>query len=1008
MKLKSTYFKGLGALAMIAGMATTANALTLDVPQHGNWQWHEIFLENGPRYIFQVNEEEYWNEETDQWEYKVSDEAFLWRVEGGGEYYNLELPSQIIITPYSDPTPKTVTVTSLGFPYDHSEIWDCQNMVVTIPKTYTQINDIRYDTFSGITLESATPPELVNCGSNIVFRVSDEAYNTYLDYVAKDLNGWGNEQVRSLNPEWITVNTKSNNLEDTLLANSKVNGNLENIVNLKITGEINGRDMNIFTDMRFLENLDLSGVTVVSSEREDQYIRGLSNLRYLESVVLPTSITTIENDAFNSCPSLKSINLGNVTRINAGAFAHCRSLETVDLRNVTRIDSYSFENCYALDNLNLANIQYLGYYAFVNNRSLRNITLSDSLISLDGYVFADCYNLENLKLPKNAYLGHRCFSNTKIKEISYYHRNNVQGDTFAGMPYLTDVYCYDPIPTQSWFELSGTTNLYVPAFAIDAFSDNSYYEKYRHIYELDDVVDYLDVPVGFEINSTKGLADGFDLNIAREGYFVNNSGNDLSIGNFTQVTRFAASTNYGFQDSRMNSSYFLSDSKTTAKNVEVSVALVNSRYWRSDSWNFISFPYDVNLSDIVTPDETQWVVREYDGAARASNPEGESKWVNASGTLKGGKGYILHFSAENYEENIWHNGYDYYFNYFKFPAANETRNNLFNYEDVTVNLNYYNSAFDHNKSWNLIGNPYDTYYDIEGIEYSNASGVSRVPITVWRCINGSYTYEAFSADDDYVLRPFEAFFVQGIDQDNLKLKFNKDGRVTSDIETRTLTRASDPVEGTSRSIFNLHLTNDKSSDRTRLVINENASVAYEISCDASKFLSSDDQAAQIYMIENKEMLAINERPFGNGAYKLGFRVPEEGIYTISLDTRNAAGFKVSLFDMETGKEIDLNAGEYSFSAKTSDDDRFMLKLSKVGSSDEGSDSDMAGVTGVDNASASISIEGQNLTVSAQGSIEVYTIDGKVGASGINTLNVTLPQGMYIIKTAEESVKAVIR
>ena len=993
MKLKSTFLKGFVALGLVVIGTTNAQALTLELTHNPDgWSWHEIYLDNGPRYIFTVEEKEYWNDETQNWEYEVADYAYLWRIEGNGHAYNVELPSYVTVSLFHDES-KTVTVpvSYLGYPNGWLENYDCHNMSITVPDTYTQISGISSDSFAKVKLLSSNPPRLENCANNVTFIVPDNAYNTYMDYQKNGYDGWLYQHIRPTTITLITIDNTAGNLLNALESDRNTYGNLSNVFSLKIKGTINGRDMNVFSLLTNLENLDLSEATVVTDEREDQYLRGCNHLKYLESVVLPAYITTIESEAFYNCISLKSINLENITKMGNYAFQGCMSLTSVDISKLTEIPHCAFNDAYTLSSVKLAD----------------NVTLIDS------YAFSYT-SFTNFNLPVNARLGYGILRGTPIKELSYYKNTNIEGGTFNEMPNLEALYCYDPIPYRGNFELSNNnTILYVPAFALDTYLNNPNYFNVLRVQEMDKDLDNLSIYDGnLILETTKGLASIFNMEIGKDASFVNETGEALNINKFVQYARYGASTNYDQSESNNNlkSTYFISNNKAEAKSVELNLALMNSNYWSgSNAWNFISFPFNINIKDIVTPENALWTIREYNGAERAANPyDGNSKWINkTTGTLEAGKGYIIHFTVDYVDENKWGNGYDYGLNYFKFPAVQDSKmNNLFAYQDVKLPLNFYDSEFEHNKSWNLVGNPYDSYYDLNGIQYSNKSGVSRVPITVWRRVNGSYTYEAFSADDEFTLLPFEAFFVQAIDDKNLNMLFSADGRITSEISTRALTRAADPVEGTQRSIFNIYISNANSSDRTRLVINNDASVAYEISCDASKFLAPEAETAQIYMLENNEKLAINERPFGEGVYNMGVRIGNEGIYTITCDSRNGDNYEVILIDTFTGKETSLTKSSYSFNAQKGSDSRFLIKL--IGSTNGGSNGETTGIDEVNNNEPIISIKGQTLSVSSQGAIEVYTIDGKIAASGVNSLNVTLPQGMYIIKTAEESLKAVIR
>ena len=199
---------------------------------------------------------------------------------------------------------------------------------------------------------------------------------------------------------------------------------------------------------------------------------------------------------------------------------------------------------------------------------------------------------------------------------------------------------------------------------------------------------------------------------------------------------------------------------TLVNNAEMLAVTVNTDLWlRSSVWNFLSFPYDVKVSDIKDlVGDLQWVIRKYDGQKRA-DADMDNTWVNLTDddVLEANQGYIWQVAPR-----------DGMYGGFAVSAINNAKkNNIFANDDVEIVLNEYQSEFAHNRSWNLIGNPYPSYYDTRAMQFS-------APITVWNQYSSSY--EAYSpVDDSYILTPNEAFFVQRpVDQESIV--FSKEGR----------------------------------------------------------------------------------------------------------------------------------------------------------------------------------------------------------------------------------------
>jgi hypothetical protein len=88
---------------------------------------------------------------------------------------------------------------------------------------------------------------------------------------------------------------------------------------------------------------------------------------YVQSVIIPNSVVTIEDFAFNQCTELKTVKFSNyITTIGNGAFQDCESLTSIAIPNsVTSIGYNSFFSCGSLDTLIIGNsVSSIGQKAF--------------------------------------------------------------------------------------------------------------------------------------------------------------------------------------------------------------------------------------------------------------------------------------------------------------------------------------------------------------------------------------------------------------------------------------------------------------------------------------------------------------------------------------------------------------------------------------------------------------------------------------------------------------------
>ena len=331
----------------------------------------------------------------------------------------------------------------------------------------------------------------------------------------------------------------------------------------------------------------------------------------------------------------------------------------------------------------------------------------------------------------------------------------------------------------------------------------------------------------------------------------------------------------------------------------------------SETWYFITPLHDVDLTKVTVSKGASYVFRYYDGSSRATNGTGNS-WRNVdNGKLTAGQGYIFRCNANAV---------------VSFPAEASVHAQVFNTDDVIIALNAFEAAASANKSWNFVGNPYPCYYDIYYMDFT-------APITVW---TGS-TYKAYSiVDDNFVLRPMQSFFVQKPDAvDNIV--FHKEGRqlTTSINHDAALARAFRiPAKATtavSRRFFNLQMIGDEMEDETRLVINDNASLGYEIERDASKFMSFEPNVPQIFTLDGEgNGYAINERPLDDGTVKLAYYAGQSGYYTL---TATRSDGDIYLHDGLLNKTVNLMEQDYTFHSDATvgtNNVRFTLSLNISG------------------------------------------------------------------------------
>lgn len=142
------------------------------------------------------------------------------------------------------------------------------------------------------------------------------------------------------------------------------------------------------------------------------------NCTALKQITLPKSMTFIEGGAFQNCSALTSILVPqNVTYLGASAFSGCTSLTSATLpQTITRISSGLFENCSSLTTVQASSaLTSIGSRAFAETSALSSFTFPQTLTAVGAESFTGS-GIVTANLPQSVtYLGAGAFADcTKL------------------------------------------------------------------------------------------------------------------------------------------------------------------------------------------------------------------------------------------------------------------------------------------------------------------------------------------------------------------------------------------------------------------------------------------------------------------------------------------------------------------------------------------------------------------------------------------------------------------
>lgn len=827
-------------------------------------------------------------------------------------------------------------------------------------------------------------------GEEVLKQVNSLADVNHLT-VSGTINATDIESVKNSSPNLITLDLSAVNMKDIPNDFLRDKSSLLSIV-LPNNTEVIG-------SYAFYNCKRLKEITLPESLKE------VSNYAFYNtafgSVVLPEGLTKIASNAFDDCYYLESVNIPTeITRIENNTFSDCRSLQSIVLpEKVTHIGSYAFDGCSALASVTFPNnISGINEYAFRNCSSLAALDLPQELTMIGANAFSGCSALTSLEIPSKVIIinssAFRDCDNLKTVNVdgsirsiqgeAFYSCENLESVTLSGTLLqcgssvfgacgkLQSVTCqalFPPTVSNNNIAPNDACVLYVPEWTIDKYKLATGWSGFKNLQPITgiyptQITAYKEESLSIPDN---GLPQDYLPNMTIA--YDESDRYNIYVGKLTvrgeMPLTLATFEMQQTRDTRTMTS-LINNGNLSANKIVTNITM------SANTWHYLTFPYDVKVSDIIS-EGGDWIICYYDGEARAQADFGNTwKTVPYDSILHVGEGYIWHST----------NGK------FTVPSVdNDNRNLIFAKDTRYIQLDEHAASNTANYGWNLIGNPFPCYYDTRFMEFTS-------PITVR---NGN-SYAAYSPiDDSYILMPNEAFFVQ-CSADNNVVGFTLVGRQTNNT-VRELTAAPSVSRSASniRSVLNLYLENNSFVDHTRLVVNENASMEYEITRDASKFMSDDNTVPQLFTIENNERMAINERPLADGKAVLGVYIGVAGTHTLSLDTK-AEGMEVVLVDKALGVEKDLTIDSYTFTADAGTyTDRFEIRMKRIGE------------TGVVESAASTvkvaTVSGAITIVNATETIHVYNAAGALVATvNDNAATIEVEPGIYIVKVGEKAHK----
>ena len=213
----------------------------------------------------------------------------------------------------------------------------------------------------------------------------------------------------------------------------------------------------------------------------------------MSSLHIGSGVTHTNKDCFASCPNLSSVTIAegvislgrNID--DGGTFNYCKKLETISIPStVTSIGDDTFVNCSRLTSINLPNAcEYIGYNAFGDCSSLSSVSFGSGDTSIDDRAFENCRKITDLNIGNCTHIGYAAFAGCRrLKTITLNPIKNCEigVEAFSGCTKLESMTFESTTPptidSTSFEGIPSTCKFYVPCSAVNTYRTASVWSSY--------------------------------------------------------------------------------------------------------------------------------------------------------------------------------------------------------------------------------------------------------------------------------------------------------------------------------------------------------------------------------------------------------------------------------------------------------------------------------------------------------------------------------------------------
>ena len=192
---------------------------------------------------------------------------------------------------------------------------------------------------------------------------------------------------------------------------------------LQITGLSIGQDITKIGNYAFSSISSLQGNVVIPNTVTSIGDNAFDSCYNIQNIEIPNSVTTIGKYAFYDCDELQSIVIPDSVKVMGEyAFYSCDYTKSAVI-NGNAIEKMSFADWISLQSVIISDgVTKIGNSAFACDQRLQSVSIPNSVTTIEDYAFEDCESLQSITIPASVTtMGTNIFYNcTALTNITHY------------------------------------------------------------------------------------------------------------------------------------------------------------------------------------------------------------------------------------------------------------------------------------------------------------------------------------------------------------------------------------------------------------------------------------------------------------------------------------------------------------------------------------------------------------------------------------------------------------